>query len=84
MPRSRGFHCRWGMPMTKILAIALCVALAGCSATSKPASDLSGAGFVMATPNAASRAFIIANDRQFAEETAINRAACLKAPMCRK
>jgi hypothetical protein len=72
------------MRVTKIIAIALCAALAGCSATPKPSSDLSGAGFVMASPNAASRAFIIANDRQFAEDTAINRAACLKSPMCRK
>lgn len=70
--------------MTRLAAIALCAALAGCSATPKPASDLSGAGFVMPNPNAASRQFIIANDRQFAEETAINRAACLKAPLCRK
>ncbi len=70
--------------MTRTLAIALCAALAGCSSAPKPASDLSGAGFVMANPNSASRAFIIANDRQFAETTAINRAACLKAPMCRK
>lgn len=70
--------------MTRILAIALCGALAGCSAAPKPSPDLGGAGFVMANPNAASRAFIIANDRQFAEDTAINRAACLKAPLCRK
>lgn len=70
--------------MTRIAAIALCAALAGCSATPKPASDLSGAGFVMANPNAASRQHMLANDRQFAEETAINRAACLKAPLCRK
>jgi hypothetical protein len=70
--------------MTRISSIALCAALVGCSATPKPASDLSGAGFVMANPSAETRQFIIAKDRSFAEETAINRAACLKAPLCRK
>lgn len=56
----------------------------GCSTAQKPASDLSGAGFVLETPNAASRQFIIANDRPFAEQVAVNRAACQRAPLCKK
>jgi hypothetical protein len=68
----------------RYLAIALTAALAGCSATSRPASDLSGAGFVMETPNAWSRANLPTNDRNLAEQIVVNRAACLKAPLCRK
>ncbi len=66
-----------------LCAVALLSVVAGCSST-KPASDLSGAGFVLEEPNAASRAFIIANDRQFAETVVVNRAACMRAPLCKK
>ena len=69
--------------MRNIVAFAALAVLAGCT-TSKPASDLSGAGFVLETPNAASRQFIIANDRTFAEQVAVNRAACQSAPLCQK
>jgi len=66
----------------------LCAALAvlsGCgTATVKPASDVSGAGFIQLTPNAASRAHMIANDRSFAEQVVVNRSACAAAPLCRK
>jgi hypothetical protein len=72
------------MPVTRIAAIALCAALTGCSATVKPASDLSGAGFVLETPNAWSRANLPANDRELAVQVATNRAACQRAPLCRK
>ena len=68
----------------KYAALALVALLAGCSTTPKPASDLSGAGFVLETPNAWSRANIPANDRNLAEQIVVNRAACLKAPLCRK
>lgn len=70
--------------MSRILAIAALAALTGCSATIKPASDLSGAGFVLETPNAASRAHAIEHDREFAAQVATNRAACQRAPLCRK
>lgn len=65
----------------------LCAALAvlsGCIGTEKPASDLSGAGFIQLTPNAATRQFIIVNDRAFAEQVAVNRSACVNAPLCKK
>lgn len=64
-----------------LCAVAL---LSGCGVTDKPASDLSGAGFVQLTPNAATRQFIIANDRLFAEAVAVNRSACAVAPLCKK
>jgi hypothetical protein len=67
------------------LLCAALAALSGCGATTvKPASDLSGAGFVQLTPNAVTRAHIIANDRPFAEQVAVNRAACASAPLCKK
>jgi len=63
--------------------LALCGALLLASCQSK-AVDVSGAGFVMETPSAASRDFIIKNDRPFAEQVAVNRAACSKSPGCQK
>lgn len=65
----------------------LCAALAalsGCAGTDKPASDLSGAGFVQMELNAWSRANLIVNDRELAERIAVNRAACQAAPLCKK
>lgn len=59
----------------------LCGFLASCQTK---ASDLSGAGFVMETPSSATRDFIIRNDRPFAEQVAVNRAACEKSPGCQK
>lgn len=70
--------------MNRIAILACVVVLAGCSQSVKPASDLSGAGFVLESPNAATRQFIIANDREFAETVAVNRAACLRAVLCKK
>lgn len=59
--------------------------LAGCSSVpDKPASDVSGAGFIMLTPNAASRQHMLANDRTLAEQIAVNRSACERAVLCRK
>lgn len=65
-------------------ASVLIFALALASCGTKAVDDLSGAGFVMETPNAASRSFIIKNDRPFAEQVAVNRATCLKLAGCRK
>lgn len=67
------------------LLCAALAALSGCGATTvKPASDLSGAGFVQMELNAWSRANLIANDRELAERIAVNRAACEAAPLCKK
>lgn len=73
------------MPM-RILALLAVLGFisAGATCQSVPASDLSGSGFIMETPNAASRQFIIANDRPFAEQVAVNRATCQKLAGCRK
>jgi hypothetical protein len=70
--------------MKPIIAICAVALLSSCSTSAPPASDLSGAGFVMTTPNAASRQHMIVNDREFAEQTAVNRAACQRAPLCKK
>lgn len=70
--------------MSRNIVLAVGAILAGCSSTPKPASDLSGAGFVQMTPNAATRQFIITNDRPFAEQVAVNRSACANAPLCKK
>lgn len=67
-----------------VLTCAAGLFTSGCSGTVKPASDLSGAGFVLETPNAATRQFIIANDRPFAEQVVVNRQACQRAPLCKK
>jgi len=67
----------------RICIILFALLLSGCS-TTKPASDLSGAGFVLEEPNAWSRANIIPNDRELAQKMAVNRAACMRAPLCRK
>lgn len=67
----------------RYLVLAACVVLAGCKATA-PASDLSGAGFVLETPNAEMRAAMVKIDRPFAEQVAVNREACQRAPLCRK
>lgn len=58
------------------------VALASCSTV--PATDLSGAGFVLETPNAEMRAAMIKIDRPFAEQVAVNRETCKKLPGCKK
>lgn len=68
----------------KALITLACLALAGCATTEKPASDLSGAGFVLETPNAEMRAAMVKIDRPFAEQVAVNREACQRAPLCRK
>lgn len=70
--------------MIRIAALLSCAALVGCSTSTPPASDLSGAGFVLEQPSAATRQFIITNDRPFAEQVAVNRAACQRAPLCKK
>lgn len=70
--------------MKPVFALCAAALLYGCAATDKPAYDLSGAGFVQLTPNAETRRFIIANDRPFAEQVAVNRSACDNAPLCKK
>lgn len=67
-----------------LVTTAVMIALVGCASTEKPASDLSGAGFVLETPNAEMRAAMIKLDRPFAEQVAVNREACLRAPLCWK
>lgn len=62
--------------------IIACALLASCQ--SVPASDVSGAGFVLETPNAWSRANVPANDPEFAAQVVTNRETCLKLPGCRK
>lgn len=69
------------------VGLTMCAALAalsGCAVTDKPASDLSGAGFVQMELNAWSKANLIANDRELAERIAVNRSACANAPLCKK
>jgi hypothetical protein len=68
----------------RYVALACAAVLAGCAATSKPASDLSGAGFVQETPNEWSRANIPVHDRTLAEQIVVNRETCQNAPLCRK
>jgi hypothetical protein len=59
-----------------------CVALlAGCTATTS-ASD--GAGYERLYPNAQTRAFIIKNDRPFANEIAAHNIQCDEDRACRK
>lgn len=70
--------------MIRLAVMLACAVLAGCSSTPKPASDLSGAGFVQMELNSWSRANLIANDRELAERIAVNRAACAAAPVCKK
>lgn len=66
-----------------LLVAAFMLSGASCS-TTKPASDLSGAGFILETPNEWSRANIPVHDRELAEQIVVNRAACQRAPLCRK
>jgi len=67
-----------------LIGAALAV-LSGCGTTAvQPASDVSGAGFVQMELNAWSRANLITNDRNLAETIAVNRAACERAPLCKK
>lgn len=70
-------------PTHPLVATAMMIAFTSC-ATTKPASDLSGAGFVQETPNAWSRANIPVHDRELAEQIVVNREACKRAPLCRK
>lgn len=69
--------------MTRIATLCAAALLAGCS-TTPPASDLSGAGFVLETPNEWSRANLPKHDRTLAEQIVVNRAACERAPLCKK
>lgn len=72
--------------MIKIALLAV-LALVSCGAactTRPPASDVSGAGFVLEKPNAEMRAAMVKIDRPFAEAVAVNRETCLKLPGCRK
>lgn len=69
--------------MKWLLLPVFAVILMGAACQSMP-SDVTGAGFVLETPNAASRQQMIANDRTFAEQVIINRAACAASPGCKK
>lgn len=71
--------------MKCFVVIAALVVLSGCSTSSvKPSSDVSGAGFILEEPNAWSKANLIEHDRELAIAIGVNRAACMKAPLCRK
>lgn len=71
--------------MKWFVVIAALAALSGCTSTSvKPASDLSGAGFILESPNAWSKANLIEHDRELAIAIGVNRAACMKASLCKK
>jgi hypothetical protein len=73
------------MQMNRIVIVAALAALSGCSTTAvKPASDVSGAGFILETPNEWSRANLPIHDRALAEQIVVNRAACDRAPLCKK
>lgn len=69
---------------TIALLIVLVLVSTGAACQSIPATDLSGAGFVLETPNAEMRQAMIKIDRPFAETVAVNRATCLKLPGCKK
>jgi hypothetical protein len=60
---------------------AMSLAVSGC-VTRTPAND--GAGFERLTPSAATRQFIIANDRPFAEQVVAHNETCDQQPACRK
>jgi hypothetical protein len=68
-----------------LCAVASLSGLVGCTTTPvKPASDLSGAGFILESPNAWSKANLIEHDRELAIAIGVNRAACMKASLCKK
>lgn len=54
----------------------------GCQTGGPGASD--GAGFEVLTPSPATRSFIIAEDRPFAEQVAAHNETCRDLPACRK
>lgn len=64
----------WMMPVSALL-------LAACSPT---ASVNDGAGYSLLTPNSASRATMLAEDRAFAEQVAAHNAQCRKDKGCTK
>lgn len=66
----------------RTIALVALMALASCSTV--PATDLSGAGFVLESPNAEMRKAMIKIDRDFAVDVAVNRETCLKLPGCKK
>lgn len=64
-----------------LIAVLCAMLSAGCTATTS-ASD--GAGYEKLRPNAETRAFIISNDRPFANEVAAHNIQCSKDRACRK
>lgn len=68
--------------LTSMLLIsALSLAVAGCQTKT---AAIEGAGFSLLTPAAATRDFIIKNDRPFANQVAGNNRTCKRAPACTK
>jgi hypothetical protein len=63
-----------------VLAFVSC----GAACQSSTVSDVSGAGFILETPNAWSRANVPKHDPDFAAQVVTNRGTCLKLPGCRK
>jgi len=73
------------MPMNNTSLLCAVALLSGCATTPiKPAADLSGAGFILESPNAWSKANLIEHDRELAIAIGVNRSACMKAPLCKK
>ena len=63
------------------LPLIFAASLAGCGATGS-AND--GAGYARLTPNAATRAHIVAEDQAFARQVVAHNRQCGTDPLCRK
>lgn len=64
-----------------LMMLAFAGSLAGCGAT---ASAVDGSGFEVLTPAAGTRAYIVANDRSFANQVAAHNRTCQALAGCRK
>jgi hypothetical protein len=64
-----------------LLTFAASLAVAGCQTKT---AAIEGAGFSLLKPAAATRDFIIKNDRPFAEQVAGNNRTCQRARACAK
>lgn len=63
------------------MMLAFAGSLAACS---QAASVSDGSGFEALTPSAGTRAYIVANDRPFAEQVIAHNRTCQTQPGCRK
>lgn len=67
--------------LCRCLSFALVLAVAGCQT---PPVVNSGAGFELLTPSPATRKFIVAEDKPFAQQVAANNQICRALPGCHK